>query len=88
MDLSDCIACIVEVFGGVPDFVFFWSVSLPLSSVLELVVVELRVDNLLEFEFVFSLYLDRSRGFLDLRRESVVLIRFEMRYVDGVVYLH
>ena len=88
MELSDCIAYIVEVFVGVPDFVFFWSVSFPLSSVLELVVVESRVDDFVEFVFVSSFYLNRRRGFLYLRRESVVLIRFKKRDVDGVVYLH
>ena len=88
MELSDCIGCIVEVFGGVPDFVFFRSVSFPLSSVLELVVVESRVDDFFEFVFVFSFYLDRRRGFLYLQGESVVLVRFKKRYVDGVVYLH
>ena len=88
MELSDCIGCIVEVFSGVPDFVFFWSVSRPLTSVLELVVEESRVDNLVELVFVFPFYLNRRRGFLDLGRESVVLVRFEKRYVNGVVYLH
>ena len=66
MELSDCIGCIVEVFGGVPDFVFFWSVSFPLSTVLELVVVESTVDDFVEFVFVFSFYLNRRRGFLYL----------------------
>ena len=88
VELSDCIGCIVEVFVGVPDFVLFWSVSFPLSSVLELVVVESRVDDFVEFVFVFSFYLNRRRGFLYLRGESVVLVRFKKRYVDGVVYLH
>ena len=88
MELSDYIGCIVEVFGGVPDFVFFWSVFFPLSSVLELVVVDLRIDYFVEFEFLFSFYLNRRRGFLYLQRESVVLVRFEKRYVDGVVYLY
>ena len=88
MELSDCIGCIVEVFRGVPDFIIFWSVSFPLSSILELVGVESRVDDFVEFEFVFSFYLDKRRGFLYLRRESVVLVMFEKRYVDGIVYLH
>ena len=88
MELSDCIGCIVEVFVGVPDFVFFWSVSFPLSSVLELVVVELGVDDFVEFVFVFSFYLNRRRGFWCLRGELVVLVRFKKRYVDGIVYLH
>ena len=59
-------SCIAEVFGGIPDFVFFWSVSFPLSLILELVVVESRVDDFVEFEFLFSFYLDKRRGFLDL----------------------
>jgi len=33
---------------------------------LELVVVESRVDDSVEFIFVFSFYLDRRRGFFDL----------------------
>jgi len=33
---------------------------------LELVVVELRVDALVEFVFVFSFYPDRRRGFFEL----------------------
>jgi len=33
---------------------------------LELIVVELRVDDLVEFVFVFSFYVDRRRGFFDL----------------------
>ena len=88
MELSACIGCIVEVFGRVPDFVIFWSVSFPLSSVLELVVMESRIDDFVEFVFVFSFYLDRRRGFLYLRGELIVLIRIKKRYVDGVVYLH
>ena len=80
--------CIVQVFGGLLDIVFLWSVSFPLSSVLELVVMESRVDDLVEFVFVSSFYLNRRRAFLDLREESVVLVRFEKRNVDGVVYLH
>ena len=59
----DCECCIVEVFRRVPDFIFFWSVSFPLRSVLELVVVEPRVDDFVEFVFVFSFYLNR-RGWL------------------------
>ena len=59
-------AALSEVFGGVPDFVFFWSLSFPLSSVLELVVVESRVDDFIEFQFVISFYLNRRRGFLYL----------------------
>jgi len=62
----DCIFCLVEVFYGVPDFIVFWGVTFPLSSVLELVVVESRVDDLVEFVFVFSFYLNRRRGLFDL----------------------
>ena len=88
MELSDCIGCIVEAFRSVPDFIFFWSVSFPLSSILELVVVESRVDDFVEFEFVFSFYLNRRRGFLYLRGELVLLLRFDERSVAGIVYLH
>ena len=83
MELSDCIGCIVEVLRWVPDFFFFWSVSFPLSSVLELIIVETRVDDFVEFVFVFSFYLNRRRGFLYLQGELVVLVRFKNRYVDG-----
>ena len=62
----DCECCIVEVFRRVPDFVFFWSVSFPLRSVLEFVVVEPRVDDFVEFVFVFSFYLNRRGWLLDL----------------------
>ena len=87
MELSDCISCIVEVLGGVRDFVFLWSVFIPPSLVLELVVLKSRVDDVTSFGFVFSFHLNRRRRFLYLRGESVVLIRFEKREVDGVVYL-
>jgi len=62
----DCVFCILEVSCWVPDFIVFWRVSFPLSSVSELVLVESRVDDLVEFVFVFSFYLDRRRGFFDL----------------------
>ena len=88
MEFSYCIGCIVEFFRGVPDFIFFWSVSFPLSSILDLLVVESRVYDFVEFEFFFSFYLNKRRGFLNLLGESVVLVRFKKRYVDGVVYLH
>jgi len=42
---------------------------------LELVVVESEVDYFVELVFVFSFYLNRRRGFFDLWRESVVLVR-------------
>jgi len=50
--------------------------------------VESRVDDFVEFVLVFSFYLNRRRGFLDLRRESVVLVRFEEGDVECVVYGH
>jgi len=62
----DSVFCIVDVFCGVPDFIVFWGVTFPLSSVLKLVVVKSRVDDLVEFVFVFSFYLNRRRGFFDL----------------------
>jgi len=62
----DCMFYIVEVFCGVPDFIVFWLVAFPLRWILELVVVELRVDNFVEFVFVLSFYLNRRRGFFDL----------------------
>ena len=77
VELSDCEGCIVEVFCWVPDFVVFWRVSFPLSPILELVVVESRVDDFVEFVFVFSFYLNRRRGFLNLRGECVVFVGFE-----------
>jgi len=61
----DSVFCIVEVFRGVPDFIVFWGVAFPLASVLELVVVESRVNDFVEFLFVFSFYLNRRRGFFD-----------------------
>jgi len=44
----------------------FRRITGPLGSVLELVVVESRVDDFVEFVFVFSFYLNRRRWFLDL----------------------
>jgi len=62
----DFVFCIVEVFRGVTDFMVFWGVAFPLSSILELVVVESRVDDFVVFGFVFSFYMNRRRGFFDL----------------------
>ena len=28
----DCVFCIVEVFCGVPDFIVFWGVAIPVGS--------------------------------------------------------
>jgi len=55
---------------------------------LELVVVDLRVDDLVEFVFIFSFYRNRKRGFFDLSRESVGLVRFEEGDMECVVYGH
>jgi len=82
----DCVFCIVEVFCWVQDFVIFWSVAFPLISALDLVVVESRVDDFIEFVFVFSLDRNRRRGSFDLRAESVALVRFKEVDVEGLVY--
>ena len=62
----DCVFCMVEAFCGVPDFIVFWGVAVPLSSRFELVVVESGVNNFVEFVLVFSFYLNTWRGLLDL----------------------
>ena len=82
----NCVFCMVEVFCLVPDFVVFWWVTFPLSSILEHVIVELRVDDFVDFVFVFSVSLNRRGRFLDLRGEVVVLVRFQERDVKCVVY--
>jgi len=48
--------------------------------------VESRVDDFIAFVFLFSFYLNRRRGFFDLRGESVVLVRLEEEDVGFVVY--
>ena len=68
------------------DFVVFWSVSFPLGSVLKHFLVESRVNDFVEFVFLFSFYLHSWRGFVDLCRESVFLVRFEEGDVECVVY--
>jgi len=50
--------------------------------------VESRVDDFVEFVFVFSFYLNRRRGFFDLCGELVVLVGFEEGDVKCVVYGH
>jgi len=82
----DSMFSMVEVFSGVPDFIVFWLVAFPLSSIFELIVLELRVDDFVEFVFIFSVYLNRMTGFFDLRGELFVLVRFEEGDVEGVVY--
>ena len=77
MKSFDCVDCMFEVSSRVPNFVVFRRITGPLGSVLELVVVESRVNDFVEFVFVFTFYLKRRRGFLDLRGELVVFVRFE-----------
>ena len=43
---------------------------------------------MVEFLFVFSFYLNRRRGFFDLRGESVVLVRVKEEDVECVLYGH
>ena len=62
----DGVGCMFEVASRVPNFVVFRRVTGPLGSVLKLVVVESRVDDFVEFVFVFSFYLNRRRWFFDL----------------------
>ena len=47
-----------------------------------------RVNDFLEFLFVLSFYAKRRGEFFDLRRESVVLVRFEEADMEGVVDGH
>ena len=77
MKSFDGVGCMFEVVGRVPDFIVFRRVTGPLSSVLEFVVMESRVNNFVEFVFVFSFYLNRRRGFLELRGKLIVFVRFE-----------
>jgi len=84
----DCVFCIVQVFCWVPDFIVFGGLAFPPRSILELVVVESRVDDFVEFVFVFSFYLNMRSRFFDLRGESFVLIRFVEGDVECVVYGH
>ena len=66
MKLFDCVGCKLEVASRVRDFVVFRRITDPLSSVLEFVVVESRVDDFVPFVFFFSCYWNRRRGVLDL----------------------
>ena len=66
MKSFDCVGCMFEVASRVPDFVVLRRITGPLGSVLKFVGVESRVDDFVEFVFVFSFYLNRRRGFLDL----------------------
>ena len=66
MKSFDGVGCMFKVASRVPDFIVFRRITGPLGSVLEFVVMESRVNNFVEFVFVFSFYLDRRRWFLDL----------------------
>jgi len=50
--------------------------------------VESRVDDFVEFVFVFSFYLNRRREFFVLCGQSVVLVGFEEGDVECFVYGH
>ena len=65
MKSFDGVVCMLEVASGVPNFVVFGRITGPLGSVLKFVVVESRVDDFVEFVFVFSFYPNRRRWFLD-----------------------
>ena len=88
VEFLDFVFCMGEAFCRVSDFIMFRSVSFPLGSILELIVVESRVDDFVKFVFVFSFYINRSRGFFDLRGESVVLVWFQEGDMECVVYGH
>ena len=77
MKSFDGVGCMFEVTSRVPDFVVFRRITGLLGSVLKFVVVESRVDDLVEFLFVFSFYLNRRRWFLYLRGKFVFLVGFE-----------
>ena len=77
MKSFDGVSGMFEVASRVLDFVVFRRITGPLGSVLKFVVVQSRVDDFIEFVFVFSFHLNRGRKFLDLRGEFVVFIRFE-----------
>ena len=66
MKSFDCVGCMLEVASRIPDLVVFRRITGPLGSVLEFIVVESRVDDFVEFIFVFFFYLGRRRRFLSL----------------------
>jgi len=47
-----------------------------------------RVDDCVDFVFVFSFYQNRRSGFFDLIGKSVVLVRFQEGHVECLVYDH
>ena len=66
MKSFDCLNYMFEITSWVPDFVVFRRITGPLGSILDLIVVESRVDDFVKFVFVFSFYLNRRWWFLDL----------------------
>src|ERR1700743_3868706 len=74
MKSFDCVSGMFEVTGRIPDFVVIRRVTGPLGRVLKFVIVESRVDDLFEFVFVFSFYLNRWRWFLNRPEEFVVFV--------------
>ena len=66
MKSFDGVSGMSEIASRLPGFIVFRRITGPLGSVLELVVVESRVDDFVELVFVFSFYLNRRRWFLDL----------------------
>ena len=77
MKSFDGVSGMFEVTGRVPDFVVFRRVTGPLGLGCEFVIVESRVDDFVEFVFVFSFYLNRRRWFLDLSGEFVPFVKLE-----------
>ena len=88
MKSFDCVGFMFEDASRISDFVVFRRITSPLSSVLELVIVESRVDNFIEFVFVLSFYLNRWWWFLYLWWELVAFIGFKQWDVECVVYSH
>src|ERR1700743_1431131 len=72
MKSFDGVGCMFEVARRVPDFIVVRRITGPRGAVLEFVVVESRVDDFVEFVFVFSFYLNRRRWFMNLRRKPIV----------------
>ena len=77
MKLFDGVDCMFGVAIRILNFIVFRRRTSPLGSILGLVVVESRVDDFVEFVFVFSFDLNKRRGFLYLRGKLVVFVGFE-----------
>ena len=88
MKSFDGAGCMFKVASGVSDSVVFRRVAGPLGPILELDIVESRVDDFVEFLFVLSFYLNSMRGFLNLSGKLVFFVGFEKRDVECVVYSH